>query len=279
MSTTRFALLLVAACSSKKSAPVPALPCLPGEISSTGTGIAAVEGITAHACWGERCLTLDREGKATGPADHDATESARRAAADALVAEVSLSDANVITVCDRGGHGRCVEMPVPSTWTGPSLSPTLAASASHKRLTAFLVDRMETWEPKTKTLLASFPTTGSILEAHFVGDARVLSRTAAGDAWMLHDTLSGQSMPVGEPGWDLTVIDAKTAVVVHDARLAVVNAAGMAAGASFNLPGHVAMATAWFDRILVVLDHPAGTAQIDPATGTIYAGPALPTCK
>ena len=86
-------------------------------------------------------------------------------------------------------------------------------------------------------------------------------------------------MPVGEPGWNLTVIDAKTAVVFHEAKLLVVNAAGMTTGASFTLPGRVSMATAWFDRIFVVLDHPAGTAQIDPATGTIYTGPALPICK
>lgn len=279
MSTARFAALaLVAACSSKKSAPPPAAPCLPGEISSTGAGIAAVDGITAYACWGRSCLTLDRDGNATGSADYLRTEALSDAAAFGLIAQISVTSANVVTVCDQGGHGRCVEMHAPATWIGPSVTPVLAASASHKRLTAFLADSMETWDPKTATKLSTFPTTGPVTVAVYIGDNRVISR-GDGIAWTLHDTVSGQAVPVGEPGWHLTVIDAKTAVVFHGAKLTVVNAAGMSAGASFTLPGRVSMATAWFDRILVVLEHPASTAQIDPATGTIYTGPALPLCQ
>jgi hypothetical protein len=278
MSTTRCALLiLVAACSSKKQAePAPAAPCLPGEISSTGTGIAAVDGITARACWGDRCLTLDRDGKVTGPADHATTASARRAAEDALVAMVTLIDASAVSVCDASG--RCVTMPVPETWIGPSTSRVLVASASRKRLSAFLADRMETWEPKTATKITSSPLAEPVTEARYVGDSRILTRRD-GSAWMLRDLLADRVLVVGKPGWNLTVVDAKTAVVFEGAQLAVVNAVAMDAGTTFTLPGRVAMATAWFDRILVVLDHPAGTAQIDPATGTIYAGPALPICK
>jgi hypothetical protein len=280
MSTARFTVLaLVAACSSKKSAPPPAAPCLPGEISSTGTGIAAVDGITAHACWGDRCLTLDREGTATGPADHDATEAARRAAESSMFAQVTTS-ATAVKACANGGTGKCVEIPLPGSWTfaSPS-SPAIAASASLKRLSALLVDRIETWDLKTKQLLASFPSRAIATEAHYIGDGRLVARGSADSGWLLRDVLSGETIGVGAPGWNLAVIDAKSAVVFHDAKLSVVNAAGMSMGPSFTLPGRVAMATAWFDRILVVLDHPAGTAQIDPGTGTLYSGPALPICK
>jgi hypothetical protein len=278
MSTTRFAIFaLAAACSSKKSAPPPAAPCLPGEISSAGNGIAAVDGITAHACWGERCLTLDRDGKATGLADPSATQAAHRATDDAMTTDVRRGDDARVTVCNRVGTGTCVELAVPPTLAAESRA--VAASTSLKRLTVFFKDRLDTWDLKTKAVISSFPTTLDVLDARYVGDTRVLARGAGNDPWVLHDLVGGTTLTVGEPDRDLTVIDAKTAVVFHDARLTVINAAGMSIGASFTMPGRVAMATAWFDRILVVLDHPAGTAQIDPATGTLYSGPALPLCK
>ena len=275
MSTTRFAVLaLVAACSSKKSAAPPAAPCLPGEISSTGAGIAAVDGVTAHACWGDRCLTLDRDGNANSAADLATTEAARAKATSAVSASVRIV-AGVVKACANAGAGPCVQIPLPVGWT----SAPLAASASLKRLSAFLVDHVETWDLKTAELVNRLPALPGVTEAHYVGDGRVLARVSPRSAWLLRDVLSGETVTVGEPGWNLTVIDAKSAVVFDAGKLAVVNAAGMTAGTTFTLPGRVAMATAWFDRILVVLDHPAGTAQIDPATGTIYTGPALPLCQ
>ncbi len=278
MSTGRHALFaLLVACSSKTQAPAPSAPCLPGEISSTGTGIAAVDGISAHVCWGERCLTLDRDGKATGAADHPATEVARHAAADALTTDVRLGDTAVVTVCNRGGRGTCVELPVPATLATESRAT--AASASLKRLAVFFKDRVDTWDLKAKAVVASYPTTAEVREAHFVGDTRLLARGSGGEAWVLHDLVAGATVTVGEPGWDTSVIDGTTAVVFHGSQIAVVSAVAMSAGRPFTLPGRVAMATAWFDRVLVVLDHPAGTAQIDPSTGSIYAGPALPICK
>lgn len=282
MSTTRRTLLLVgavavAACSSKKGAPLPAEPCLPGEISSSAPGIASVDGVTAHACWGERCLTLDRDGKATGPADRATTEVAQRAAAAAVRTSVSLQDPAKLVACNDDGKGTCIEMPSPAGMATGHY-PT-AASPSLKRLTVFFADRVEAWDPKAKSVVATFPMAFEALRAEHVGDTHVMVTGAGGGPWTLMDLVAGTSATVGEPGWDLRVIDATTAVVFKDDKLVAINVAKMAPTSTFILPGRVAMATGWFDRVFVVLDHPAGTAQIDPATGTIYTAPALPICK
>lgn len=257
MSTTRCALLLLAvACSSKNSGPPPAEPCLPGEISSSAPGIASIDGVTAHACWGERCLTLDREGKATGLADRATTETAARAA----TAEISPAPPPV---------------PVPLQ----KEARLAATSPSGKRQTVFSPSRVDVWDPKAQAVIASHPTSVAASQAHQVGDTHVMFRGAAGSPWTLLDLVAGTSITVGEPGWDLRVIDATTAAVFRGDKLISVDAARMAATTPFTLPGHVAMVTAWFDRVFVVLDHPAGTAQIDPKSGSFYAGAALPTCK
>lgn len=257
MSTTRWTLLLlVGACSSKKSAAPVAEACLPGEISSTAPGIAAVDGVTAWACWGDRCLTLDRDGKATGPADRAKTEAARRAA----LAEISPP-----------------APPVPGPLTKDAR--LTATSATGKRISVFSEGRVDVWDPKTSAVIASFPLPGVPQEARHVGDTHVMFRAAASAPWTLLDLVAGTSITVGEPGWDLQVTDAASAAVFHGDKLVSVDASRMAASSSFTLPGRVAMATAWFERILVVLDHPAGTAQIDPKTGSFYAGAPLPICR
>jgi len=231
MSTTRAALLvLVAACSSKKSAPPPDAPCLPGEIFSSGTGTATIDGLTAYACWGERCLTLDREGTAIGVAVR------------------------------------------PDRPVAPRI-PTL------KNVAVFSPDGVDVRDAKTQTVVASFPTAVAAQETHQISDTRVLFRGAGKEPWTLLDLVSGASIAVGEADSELQVIAETTAVVWKGNKLIAVNAARMAATTPFTVPGRVAMTTAWFDRIFLVLDHPAGTAQIDPATGTYYSGPALPICK
>ncbi len=256
MSTTRWAVLAVlVACSSKKSATPPAATCLPGEISSTGAGIASVDGVIAHACWGDRCLTLNRDGKATGPAEVAATEAGRRAAADAL-----RPSAAVPASLEAGLR-------------------TSATSPSSKRLTVFYADKVVSWDLTAKAVVASYPTTVEAAEAQHLGDTHVMFRGAGGQAWTLLDLVTGVTTTAGEPGWDLTVIDAASAAVFKGNKLAVVDGKTMTVTTPFTMPGRVAMATAWFDRILVVLDHPAATAQIDPKTGSLYAGPALPICK
>lgn len=278
MSTTRCALLvLVAACSSKKPPPAPEAPCLPGEISSTAPGISSIDGVTARACWGTHCLTLDRDGRATGPADLAITESGRRAAAVALATEVTLRVVGEITACNNGGRGTCVVIHVPEAVTsGPHAT---AASPSLKRVSVFSPERVDVWDPKAGAVVATFPTTGEAKRAEAIGDTRVIYRGADEEPWTLLDLVGGASLVVGEPGWDLQVIDATTAAVFRGDKLIAIDAARMAASSAFTLPGRIAQATAWFDRIFVVLDHPAGTAQIDPKTGSFYAGPPLPICR
>jgi hypothetical protein len=111
-----------------------------------------------------------------------------------------------------------------------------------------------------------------------VGTARVVARDPAGQ-WTLKHAETGASLPVGAPGDRLDVVDPASVVAYQGTKLQVADPADMKIVGTYTMPGTVAAVLPWFDRVFVVLEKPAGTMQIDPATATVYTGPALPICR
>lgn len=275
MSTGRCALLiLVAACSSKKAAEAPPATCLPGEISSTKSAIAATDQLTAWACWGERCLSFDHEGKATGDVPAGVVKSEQRKQRAATTTTIGVTATGEPQACNAS---LCAILP----WRSPMTS-LAAASQSLKRVTTYGINSITVWDVKTGTLVTQTPLTvpGTASEALHVGDTHVMFRTQTGP-WTLVDLVSGATLPIGAAGSQLTVLDEATAAVYDRNQLVVVDVQRMAAGSPFQMPGTISAVLPWDfgGRVFVVLERPAATAQIDPKTGTYYAGPPIPLCK
>ncbi len=111
-----------------------------------------------------------------------------------------------------------------------------------------------------------------------VGTGRVVARDPSGQ-WTLRNTETGQSIPVGSPGDRLDVIEPGAVVAYQGTKVQVADPVALKRAGTFTMPGTVAMVLPWFDRVFVVLEKPAGTMQIDPATATVYAGAPLPVCR
>ena len=110
-----------------------------------------------------------------------------------------------------------------------------------------------------------------------VGADRVAARDPSGQ-WSLKNTETGAVIPVGKPGDRLDV--AETAVVAYQGNtLHLANPVTLQVTGTYTMPGTVVMVSPWFDRVLVVLEKPVGTMQLDPATATVYSGPPLPVCR
>jgi hypothetical protein len=130
-----------------------------------------------------------------------------------------------------------------------------------------------------KTIAAATPLSPlppQVQQDRQVGGDRDALRDQAGQ-WTLKNTTTAQTVTVGRPRDRLDVVD--TAVVAYQgSTIEVADPAALRVVGRFTLPGRIAAVMPWFDRIFVVLDHPAGTAQIDPKTATVYAGPPLRPC-
>lgn len=104
-------------------------------------------------------------------------------------------------------------------------------------------------------------------------------RRDPGGQWTLGDPAKGTKVPVGTPGMTLDVFDPAFVVAYQGTRLHLADAAQLRETGDFTLMAPIAAIVPWFDRLLIVLEKPAGTAQLDPATATLYQGPELPRCR
>lgn len=104
-------------------------------------------------------------------------------------------------------------------------------------------------------------------------------RRDPGGQWTLEAPAKGTKVPVGTPGMTLDVFDPTFVVAYQGKRLHLANTALLKETGDFTLMAPIAAVVPWFDRLLIVLEKPAGTAQLDPATATLYQGPELPRCR
>lgn len=250
------------------------MPCLTPTVAAQATGFGRVDGIHATVCFGGKCLLLDRNGSSLGDAlDVEAETEAWRKAREVASVNVTV-EGQVATAC-VGAHRTCASV------TLAAVPLVTAASATLKRLTAFDHDFIDTFDLKTGELLWHLPATEvtrAAKDARYVGDTRVLVLVDQAQ-WELLDITSGALTEAGERGAQVVPTHETIVAAFAAQRLSVIDADRMKPAAKFTLPGVVADAMPWFDRIFVVLDHPAGTAQIDPKTATVYAGPPLPLCR
>jgi len=195
MSTSRVAVvvLLLWACGSNKEATPTAASCLPPQAADQGTGIAAVDGVKATACWGGVCLQLDREGMVIGAA------------------------------------------------TPPVVPPV------------------------------------QVQQDQYIGTK--VARRDPGGQWTLEDPEKGTKIPLGTPGMRLEVFPPAVVIAFQGKRLHLADAATLVELGDFTLTSPIAAIVPWFDRLLIIVEKPAGTAQLDPATATLYQGPELPRCR
>jgi hypothetical protein len=130
-----------------------------------------------------------------------------------------------------------------------------------------------------KTISAAVPISSpapQVQQDRQVAGGRVAVVDPAGQ-WTLKNTETGATVAVGNPRDRLDLVESWV-VAYQGGALQIADPVALRVIGKFTLAGRIAAVMPWFDRIFVVLDHPAGTAQIDPATATIYAGPPLPRC-
>ena len=97
--------------------------------------------------------------------------------------------------------------------------------------------------------------------------------------WTLEDVATGAKTLIGGPGMTLEFFEPSWVVTYRDNKLHLVDAVKEKELADFTLTGKIAAIVPWFERLLLILDKPAGTAQLDPASATLYQGPELPRCQ
>ena len=106
-----------------------------------------------------------------------------------------------------------------------------------------------------------------------------VARRDPGGQWTLEDPEKGTKIPLGEPGMRLEVFPPGVVIVFQGKRLYLADAAAMKATGDFTLTATIAAVVPWFERLLIILEKPAGTAQLDPASATLYQGRELPRCR
>lgn len=105
------------------------------------------------------------------------------------------------------------------------------------------------------------------------------ARRDPGGQWTLEDRVKGVKIPVGTPGMKLEVFEPAVVVAYQGKRLHLADATTLKETADYTLVAPIAAVVPWFDRLLIVLEKPAGTAQLEPASATLYQGPELPRCR
>ena len=106
-----------------------------------------------------------------------------------------------------------------------------------------------------------------------------VARRDPGGQWTLEDPEKGTKVPVGTPGMRLEVYPPAVVIAYQGKRLHLADAAALKETGDYTMPSNIAAIVPWFDRLLVVLEKPAGTAQLEPASATLYQGAELPRCR
>ena len=106
-----------------------------------------------------------------------------------------------------------------------------------------------------------------------------VARRDPGGQWTLEDPEKGTKVPVGTPGMRLEVFPPAVVIAWKGTRLHLADAVALKETADYTLPSNIAALVPWFDRVVVVLEKPAGTSQLDPASATLYQGAELPRCR
>jgi hypothetical protein len=121
------------------------------------------------------------------------------------------------------------------------------------------------------------PAPPQVQQDQYIG--KTVARRDPGGQWSLEDPETGTKVPVGAPGMRLEVYPPAVVIAYQGKRLHLADAAARKELADYTLHAPIAGIVPLYDRLVIVLEKPAGTAQLDPASATLYQGPALPRCR
>ncbi|MBL9013470.1 MAG: hypothetical protein JNL83_04790 [Myxococcales bacterium] len=126
---------------------------------------------------------------------------------------------------------------------------------------------------------AQMPATAppQVQQDQYIG--KTVARRDPGGQWSLEDPATGAKVPVGAPGMRLEVYPPGVVITYQGKKLHLADAKARKETGDFTLGSPIAGIVPLYDRLLIVLEKPAGTAQLDPASATLYQGPELPRCR